>query len=78
MILIFTPKISSRNKFTFKLILSDILGLNFQITSDAEEFTNYSGPKFSYCRQAISDELFFQATGLLFYLFIVIKELQTL
>jgi hypothetical protein len=78
MILIFTPKISSRNKFTFKLILSDILGLNFQMTSDQDEFSNYNGPKFSYSRQAINDELFFQSTGLLFETGIVVQELQTL
>lgn len=78
MVLIFTTRITSRNKFTFKLILMEILGLDYQITSDPKEFESYSGPKFSYCRQALGEELFFQSTGLLFETGIVVQELQSL
>ncbi len=78
MVLIFTTRITSRNKFTFKLILSEILGIEYQLTSDIKEFDQYSGPKFSYGRQAIGEELFFQSTGLLFETGIVVQELQSL
>jgi hypothetical protein len=77
-VLIFTPRITSRNKFTFKLILSDILGLEYEITSNHDIFIKYVGPKFSYCRQAIGDEIFFQSTGLLFETGIVVQELNTI
>jgi hypothetical protein len=78
MVLIFTTRITSRNKFTFKLILSEILGIEYQLTSDLQEFEQYAGPKFSYGRQAIGEELFFQSTGLLFETGIVVQELQSL
>jgi hypothetical protein len=78
MVLIFTTRITSRNKFTFKLILSEILGIEHQLTSDLQEFEQYTGPKFSYGRQALGEELFFQSTGLLFETGIVVQELQSL
>jgi hypothetical protein len=78
MVLIFTTRITSRNKFTFKLILSEILGIEYQLTSDLQEFEQYTGPKFSYGRQALGEELFFQSTGLLFETGIVVQELQSL
>jgi hypothetical protein len=78
MVLIFTTRITSRNKFTFKLILSEILGIEYQLTSDLQEFEQYAGPKFSYGRQALGEELFFQSTGLLFETGIVVQELQSL
>ncbi len=78
MVLIFTKRITSRNKFTFKLILLDILGLDYQLTSNKQEFERFSGPKFSYCRQTMGEELFFQSTGLLFETGIVVQELQSL
>lgn len=78
MVLIFTTRITSRNKFTFKLILLDILGLDYQLTSNQQDFERFTGPKFSYCRQAMGEELFFQSTGLLFETGIVVQELQSL
>jgi len=66
MILIFTDKITNRIKFIFNLYFGLLLRAEFKITVNRDEFISYQGVKFSYCRQPISDELFFQACNLLF------------
>ncbi|MCB0820185.1 MAG: polysaccharide deacetylase family protein [Bacteroidetes bacterium] len=74
MLLIYTHKLTSRNQYTFKLIFGDILGWRFRVTTSTEEFSNYDGPKFTYCRCAIEDELFFCAREFLFETGIVVQE----
>jgi len=78
MLLIYTHKLTSRNQYTFKLILKDILGISFRITTQVEEFKAWQGPKFTYCRSSIDDELFFCATELLFETGIVVQEPGTM
>ena len=65
-LLIYTHKITHRNKYVFNLLFKDILGLEFNLISDAEEFKNYSGAKLSYTNHPIADEVFFSARNLLF------------
>jgi hypothetical protein len=66
MLLVYTPKITHRNKYTFNLIFKDILGIDWKQTTDPEELRNYMGPKMSYAPQPVADELYFQSRPLLF------------
>lgn len=66
MLFIYTHKITHRNKYIFNLIFKDILGLDFSLTSDVEEFKSFAGPKLSYAANPIADELFFSSRNLLF------------
>ncbi len=74
MILIYTHRITSRNKYTFKLIFGEILGLSYEVTSDKIRFKEYTGAKISYCNRPVADEIFFFATDLLFENGIVVQE----
>lgn len=66
MLLIYTHKITKRVKFTFKLIFGQILGLEFDLTSNADKYIAYGGPKFTYSNSRFGKELFFQSSDLLF------------
>jgi hypothetical protein len=66
MFLIYTHKITHRNKYIFNLIFKDILQFDFSLTSDQSEFINFSGAKLSYTNNPISDEVFFSSRNLLF------------
>lgn len=65
MVLIFVKNITSRKNYLFGLIFRDVLNIPFLITSDNAEFTNHSGPKFSYGESPLDDEIFFEDAGLL-------------
>jgi hypothetical protein len=73
-LLIYTHRITSRSKYTFKLIFGEILGIEFSVTTIKEDFKSYNGPKFTYCSKPIADEIFFCATELLFETGIVVQE----
>ena len=66
MLLIYTHKITHRNKYIFNLIFKDILGLDFRLTTDSNEFLKYEEPKLSYTNNPFGDELFFISRNLLF------------
>jgi hypothetical protein len=76
MVLIYLNRITSRNTYIFKLFFKDILGLEYQLTTDKESFIQSSGPKLSYCKTALCDELFFYSTALLFETGIVVQETE--
>ncbi len=65
-LLIYTEQTSNRLTYTFDLLFKDLLGLNYELTSDKDFFQNHNGAKFSYARQPIKDELFFASVYLLF------------
>ncbi len=48
MLLVYTHKITHRNKYIFNLLFKDILGIDFKLTPDREEFKLYEGAKLSY------------------------------
>lgn len=64
-ILVFTDQGTSRETFTLRFVLEDVLGLHWQVSTDAEAFEAWNGPKFSYCRKAVGEELHFYANDLL-------------
>ncbi len=66
MLLIYTHKITHRNKYIFNLIFKDTLGIDFTLTSELEQFKAAEGAKISYTNNPIGDELFFTSRNLLF------------
>lgn len=66
MLLIYTHKITTRNKYIFNLIFKNTLGIDFKLTIDAGYFNKYEGPKLSYTNTPLCGELFFTSRGLLF------------
>ncbi len=66
MLLIHVQKITPRVSYTFKHICKRILGIEVDLTSKIETFIAHDGPKFSYGKQPLSKELYFQSTDLLF------------
>lgn len=66
MLLIYTPKPTQRITYIFNHICKRILGLKIKFTSSIEKFIAYSGPKLSYGKKELGNELFFQSAELLF------------
>lgn len=67
MILIFTPKITNRIRYTFKTVFHEyLLFRDFQLTDDQEKFLSHQGPKFTYAKEAIGSSPHFQSKELLF------------
>jgi len=77
MILIYIPGITSRVQYIFKLLLQDILGIEYRLTDLKEEFERFGGPRFVYDRIPVEGELFLETAGLLFEAGIYPHELQT-
>ncbi|WP_347374197.1 hypothetical protein [Aequorivita sp. Q41] len=65
MLLIYTQKITPRISYIFKHICLRILGVDVIFTSVIEEFIAHTGPKISYGKKPLGNELFFQSHGLL-------------
>jgi hypothetical protein len=66
MLHIYSATSSSRLLYIFDLIFKDILGVQYTLANDEESFKNNNEPKISYGNSAIGDEIFFQATNLVF------------
>ena len=52
--------------YTFDLVLKQLLGLDFSLTSDEEKFSAYDDPKMVYGPSRIGDALFQKSVNLLF------------
>jgi len=65
MLLIFTHKRTNRIKYILKLIIGKILGIEYALTEDKEEYLLYEGPKFCYAHEKLDDGLFFSCVDLL-------------
>ncbi len=66
LLLVFSTKISPRLKYTFDLLIKDLVGLNYQFTNDVNGFKTYEGPRLNYSDHQFGDELFFFASRILF------------
>jgi hypothetical protein len=53
-------------EYTFQLLLNEILGLKYELTNQADIFAEHKGPKFSYSKKRVKDELHFESVSLLF------------
>ncbi len=65
MLLIYSLKTTQRITYIFKHICFRILGIEVKFTSTIEEFIAYSGPKLSYGKKELGNELFIQSSELL-------------
>lgn len=65
MLLIFTQKPTARITYVFKHLITRVLGVEIQFTSTLEEWLGHAGPKISYGKQPMGNELFFQSVDLL-------------
>jgi len=76
MVLILIPKATNRLRYTMQLMLTRLLGLEVNYTSDLSVFKKYDGPKFSYGVPVDEKYLFFASNGLLFESKINARELK--
>lgn len=65
MLLVYTPKITSRLKFIFKQICFRILGIPVDFTNKIEPFIAHDSLKISYGYQPLRNEFFVKSNGLL-------------
>ena len=65
-LLIYSPKVTPRIKYIFNFIFREILICDFEFTSIATDFIESSSPKINYSNLPLGDELFFNATALLY------------
>ncbi len=64
--LVHVPKITDRVVYTFDLVLKQLLGLDFTLTSDEEKFSACKAPKMAYGPSRIGEAPFQKAVNLLF------------
>lgn len=64
--LVHVPRITDRVLYTFDLVLKQLLGLEFSLTSDTENFKAFEGPKMCYGPSRIGEAPFQKAVNLLF------------
>ncbi len=65
MLLIHIDKFTPRISYIFKHVCLTILGIEVTFSTALEEFIAHNGPKISYGKKAMGNELFFQSYGLL-------------
>jgi hypothetical protein len=78
MIFIYTPKITKRVEYIFKLFFKQLLNIEYEITLKPEIFKQYNGVKINYSNQRFEDSLNFQPVDLLFKTGIDSQELKTI
>lgn len=64
--MVLVPKVTGRVMYVFDLMLKQMLGIDFDLSTDAEAFKAFEGPKLHYGTQRIGDEPFVKAEELLF------------
>ena len=75
-LLIYTHKVTPRNKFILNFIFMDVLGVHIELTSNAELFLLDERKKLSYTNQPLGDELFFASKQILFETGIVDQQIS--
>lgn len=65
-LLVYTPKVTNRLTYIFDVLLNEILGITVSFTTSDDEFAAHDGPKISYSLWPLGNEVFFEATKLLF------------
>lgn len=67
MLLVYTPKVTERVRYTFKLVLGQLLGVEYKLTDALESWQEHLGAKIAYGPQPIEEDgLWFQSHDLLF------------
>ena len=67
MLLIYLAQTSSRCEYVLDFIFRQELGVEFQTTTDRNEFENYQKEKINYSSERISSEEFFIRASLLLF-----------
>lgn len=75
-ILIFCKKKTKRLKYIFKLFVKDLIGWDFEFTTDEESFKTYMGPKFCYHNKSIDQSPLFCSKDLLFETHVSHQEIK--
>ena len=75
MILVLARKKTNRLQYILQLLLDDLAGVKFQITTSQEEYLAYEGGRFTY-GIPLEGELYFAATTLLFESGISVKKVN--
>lgn len=65
-ILVCSPYLTSRVKYTFSTLFSNLLGCSISVTNDEKEFEDWKGAKFSYSFKREVEGINFVPHGLLF------------
>ncbi len=76
MILVYTPKITSRLNYIFRHIFDNIILTPVKFTTRIEEFIAYNGAKFSYAPQSLGGEFHIQSHPILFQQGIKTNEIK--
>lgn len=66
MLLVYLSRVTRRSTYTLDLIFRELVGIDYKITTSAEEFLSYQGERVNYSAKAFDEELFFAAHSLLF------------
>lgn len=66
MLLVYTQKITPRLRYTFKHLITRILGIPVDFTTKIETFIAHDEVKMSYTKQPLGDEFFIRSHDLLF------------
>ena len=66
MLLIYTHQATNRVKYTFGVIFRSVLGIELEITTNADRFREFNDAKISYANKPVGDEIFFESGELLF------------
>src|SRR5688572_23143306 len=66
MLLIYTKASSPRLTYTFDFIFREIIGIDYKLTHNQNEFALSQLPKFSYGEAPVRNEIFIFSSGLLF------------
>jgi Family of unknown function (DUF7033) len=66
MITIYSNTITGRLSYILQLIFNDLIGIEFELTSDSEKFRQRSGPKIAYANERTGDELLICPSGLVY------------
>lgn len=77
MILFYAEKISPRLRYSAKMLLKDLLGLEINFTQDKEDYLQATLPKINYSKNPLQSGLYIQAANLLFENDIFQQEFQT-
>ena len=75
--LVLVPKITGRVIYTFDLLLKQLLGLDFDLTTDPERFKSCEGMKLNYGKERLGEEPSQKAVGLLFERQVLEQETHT-
>lgn len=65
MLLIYSPNISNRLRYITKVAFTSCIKTGYELTTNVQQFIEYTGPKFSYGKQPINSLPFLYAEGLL-------------